>query len=236
MKAVILAGGLGTRLRPFTEVIPKPLLPIGESNVMEIQITALKKHGFDEIFVATNYKADYVEAYLGDGSKFGVSIEFSREDKPLGTCGPVTLLRQKLTEPFILMNGDILTMLDFSKAYTFAMSLDAPFVVITKEIVIPFGFGKILSDGNFITGVEEKPQFTHEILSGIYILKPALFDIIPPDTYYGIDTLIKDLLARGMKVGKYLMHEYWLDIGRVEDYHTAQEAYKQHFKELKEAE
>lgn len=233
MKAVILAGGLGTRLRPFTEVIPKPLLPIGESNVMEIQIAALKKHGFDEFYVATNYKADYVEAYLGDGSKYGVHIEFSREEKPLGTCGPVLLLRDKLTEPFILMNGDILTMLDFSKAYSFALQSDAPFVVITKEIIIPFGFGKIISEGDYITGVEEKPEFKHEILSGIYILKPALFEIIPPDTYYGIDHLIKDLLAGGHKVGKYLMQEYWLDIGRVEDYNTAQEAYKQHFTHLK---
>jgi NDP-sugar pyrophosphorylase family protein len=100
MKAVILAGGLGTRLRPFTEVIPKALLPLGEKSLMEIQIHSLRAHGFDEIFVATNYMSDYVEAFIGDGSKYGVKVRFSKESKPLGTCGPLTLLREDLLEPF----------------------------------------------------------------------------------------------------------------------------------------
>ena len=111
MKAVILAGGLGTRLLPFTEVIPKPLLPLGEKSLMQVQIQALKEHGFNTIFVATNYMSDYVEAFLGDGSKYGVKLRFSKEEKPLGTCGPLTLLKNELTEPFILVNGDILTKL-----------------------------------------------------------------------------------------------------------------------------
>ena len=126
MKAIILAGGLGTRLKPFTEVIPKPLLPIGESSVLEIQILSLKKHGVTDIFIATNYMADYVQAFLGDGSKYGVRLVFSKEQQPLGTCGPVTLLEKELTEPFFLMNGDILTTLDFGKAYAFALSTCGP--------------------------------------------------------------------------------------------------------------
>ena len=229
MKAVILAGGLGTRLKPFTEVIPKSLLPIGESTVLEIQITSLVRHGVDHVFLATNYRSEYVQAFLGDGSKYGISVDFSREEKPLGTCGPVSLLRDRLTEPFLLMNGDILTTLDFTRAYQFAMDLDAELVVVTTELVTPFHFGKVVSDGTYITEVQEKPDITLEILSGIYILKPAVFDIIPHDTYYGIDHLIRDMLARKMKVGKYLMKEYWLDIGRIADYQVAQEAYKEHF-------
>jgi NDP-sugar pyrophosphorylase family protein len=232
MKAVILAGGLGTRLKPFTEVIPKPLLPIGESSVLEIQILSLKKHGVDEIFIATNYRSEYVEAFLGDGSKYDVSISYSKEDKPLGTCGPIKLLEDKLNEPFILMNGDILTTLDFTQAYKFALGINTNLVVITKEIVTPFHFGKVVSDGDYILDIHEKPDFKLEILAGIYILKPAIFDIIPK-TYYGIDSLIKDMLAKNLKVGKYLMKEYWLDIGRIDDYQIAQNAYKQHFNGLK---
>jgi NDP-mannose synthase len=233
MQAVILAGGLGTRLKPFTQVIPKALLPIGESSVLEIQILGLKKAGVKEIFIATNYMSELVKAYLGDGRKYGISIKFSDEDKPLGTCGPVKLLKNQLSEPFILMNGDILTTLDFGKAFTFGMQADAVLTVVTKEITTPFHFGKVTSEGDYLINIEEKPDYRLEVLSGIYILKPAVFDMIPDDTYYGIDTLIKNMLARNMKIAKYLMKEYWLDIGRIDDYQTAQEAYRLHFNALK---
>jgi NDP-sugar pyrophosphorylase family protein len=232
MKAVILAGGLGTRLKPFTQVIPKSLLPIGESSVLEIQILSLARHGVDQVYVATNYRSEYVRAFLGDGAKYGVNVAFSEEEKPLGTCGPVSLLRDELREPFLLMNGDILTTLDFTKAYQYATQLDADLVVVTTELVTPFHFGKVLSDGTYITEMQEKPDITLEILSGIYILKPPVFDLIPVNTYYGIDNLIRDMLARKMKVGKYLMQEYWLDIGRIADYQVAQDAYREHFTDL----
>ena len=122
MKAVILAGGLGTRLKPFTEVIPKPLLPIGEKAVLEIQIEHLKKHGFDEIYLATNYKSDYIENFFGDGSRYGVKLIISREEIPLGTVGPLTLLKSELTEPFVVMNGDILSNINFTDFYNFAIN------------------------------------------------------------------------------------------------------------------
>jgi NDP-mannose synthase len=233
MKAIILAGGLGTRLQPFTRIIPKPLLPVGESSVLEIQILSLKKHGVTDIFIATNYMADYVQAFLGDGSKYGVRLAFSKEEQPLGTCGPVTLLEKDLTEPFFLMNGDILTTLDFSRVYSFASRHEAQLVVLTKEIRTPFSFGKVVSEGDCLIDLEEKPNFRFEILSGIYVLKPSLFSLIPKNTYYGIDSLIKDMLAAKMKVGKYLMSEYWLDIGQIDDFEAAQEVYKTHFEHLK---
>jgi len=119
MKVVILAGGLGTRLKPFTEIIPKPLLPMGEKSLMELQIYSLKESGFNNIYVATNYKSDYVEAFLGKGKKYGVKLHFSKEKKPLGTCGPLSLLTKELTEPFILLNGDILTKLNFKNTPPF---------------------------------------------------------------------------------------------------------------------
>jgi NDP-sugar pyrophosphorylase family protein len=234
MKAVILAGGLGTRLRPFTEVIPKPLLPVGESSVLETQILSLKRAGFEDVFIATNYMAEYVQAFLGDGSKYGIRLTFSKESKPLGTCGPVLLLRDSLSEPFLLMNGDILTTLNFREAYAFAEGVDADLVVFTREVVVPFNFGEVVARGDYIVGVEEKPDFKLEILAGVYILKPPLFDLIPPDTYYGIDSLIKDMLAKKMRVARRPIKDYWLDIGQLSDFQAARDAYREHFQPLEE--
>ena len=234
MKAVILAGGLGARLKPFTEVIPKPLLPIGESSVLEIQISTLKRHGCKEIFIATNYMAEYVQAFLGDGNKYGVKLSFSREEQPLGTCGPVLLLKNELKESYILMNGDILTTLDFNAVYQFALESDADLTVVTREIVAPFNFGKVISKGDYIVDVHEKPDFKLEILAGVYVLKPIVFESIPPDTYYGIDSLIKDMLSSGRKVARFLMKDYWLDIGQIGDYEQARQAYRDHFSHLRD--
>lgn len=231
MKAVILAGGLGTRLRPFTEVIPKPLLPLGEKSLLELQIELLKDNGFDEIYLAVNYKADFIEAYLGDGSNYGVKLNYSIEKKPLGTCGPITLLKEELKdEPFLLMNGDILTKASFREIHKHAQSFDdSDFTIVTKKIVTPFRFGNIQSDGDYVTSVEEKPDLEFEILAGMYIIKPNLFNIIPDDTYFGIDDLIHLMIEQKKPITKYVLKEYWIDIGVVEDYEKAKEIYQEHF-------
>ncbi len=229
MKAVILAGGLGSRLRPFTEAIPKPLLPIGEKSVLEVQVLHLKKNGFKDIFIATNYKAEYVESFMGDGSRYGVNLKFSKEVKPLGTCGPITLLKSELNEPFVLMNGDILTTLNFQVLYKSAIQNDALLTVVTKNILTPFNFGNVSSKNGYITNLEEKPNFKLEIVAGIYVFKPEIFTQIPQNEYFGMDTLMKDMLSKKQKVARYLMEEYWVDIGRYEDYQTAQEEYEKHF-------
>ena len=231
MKAIILAGGLGSRLRPFTEIIPKPLLPIGEKAVLEIQIERLKKHGFDEIFLATNYKSDYVENFFGDGSRYGIKLALSKEEKPLGTAGPLTLLKDKLTEPFIVMNGDILSLIDFSKLYTFALQSTSALTITIKKIITPYAFGNIHFEGSLVTGIEEKPDIITYALAGIYVMTPDIFNYIPEDTFYGMDLLIRDMLAKNKPISKYEIEEYWLDIGKIEDYTKAQEVYKTHFKE-----
>jgi NDP-mannose synthase len=227
--AVILAGGLGERLRPFTQAIPKPLLPIGERSLLEIQIANLAKHGFGRIFIATNYKADYIENFIGDGSKLGVVIEYSREQKPLGTCGPLSLLRDRLKQPFVVMNGDILTTVDFERFYNFGLSQDSWFVVATKEIRTPFNFGSVETSGNDIVRIEEKPDFIIEIVAGIYFMRPNILSWVPDNEYFGIDRLIQRMLAEKRPVKRYLMHEYWVDIGRMDDYAQVEEAYKTHF-------
>ncbi|MBK8382812.1 MAG: NTP transferase domain-containing protein [Ignavibacteria bacterium] len=233
MKVVILAGGLGTRLKPFTEVIPKPLLPIGEKSVLEIQIERLKKFGFDEIFLATNYKSQYIEGFFGDGSRYGVKLSISKEDKPLGTAGPLLLLKEQLTEPFIVMNGDILSLIDFSKLYEFALKQKSLLTISIKKEITPFAFGNIYFDGDRVTGIEEKPNIVMYILSGIYVMKPDIFKFFPDDEYFGMDSLILKMLAEDSIISKYELKEYWLDIGRINDYEKAQEIYNEHFHEVK---
>lgn len=229
MKAVILAGGLGVRLRPFTEVIPKPLLPIGEKAILEIQIEHLKKYGFDEIYVATNYKSEYIENFFGDGSKYGIKLMISKETKPLGTVGPLTLLKKQLNQTFLVMNGDILTLMNFSKFYKFAMEKGADLTIATKEIITPFQFGNIYSNGDYVTDIEEKPNIKTKILAGIYIFKPSILQIIPANEMFNMDQLIKLMLLKEIPIVKYEIYEYWLDVGQIGDYQKAQEIGKKHF-------
>jgi len=228
MKAVILAGGLGSRLKTFSETIPKPLLPIGEKSILEIQIDRLKESGFNEIYLATNYKSEYIENFFGDGSRYNVKLIISREDKPLGTAGPVKLLEGALTEPFIVMNGDILSLIDFSKLYSFALKKKSVLTLTIKKEIMPFEFGNIYFNDDFVTNIEEKPNFVTYILAGIYVMTPEIFLHIPPEEYFGMDYLIKSLLKKGIPVAKYEMSEYWLDIGRIADYEKANDFYKLH--------
>lgn len=229
MKAVILAGGLGTRLKPFTEIIPKPLLPIGEKAVLEVQLEALQQNGFDEIFLATNYKSEYIENFIGNGDRYGIKLTISKENKPLGTVGPLTLLKDKLLDPFLVMNGDVLTQLNFQKLYHFAISNKSLLTVSIKEMITPFQFGNIFFEGDYVTKIEEKPKIKTNILAGVYIFKPEIFELIPDNEYFGMDTLINKMLDLKLPISKYHIKEYWLDIGQIDDFQSAQEIYKTHF-------
>lgn len=229
MKAVILAGGLGKRLRPLTEETPKPLLPIGESTTIELAIKRLKEHGVGEIFLATRYKAEKVESFLGDGSRYGVKLHYSVEDQPLGTCGPLSLLKDHLNEPFILMNGDVLTKLDFGAVVRFARKKKAELTVVTKEDVLNYRYGVVRAEGDRVTGIEEKPSLSNEVLTGIYVVSPKVFDVIPENRSYGIDELINDLLAKGRRVTRYVTDAYWRDVGEIESLHEANQEYAVHF-------
>lgn len=221
--AVILSGGLGTRLRPFTDAIPKPLLPVGEKAVLEIQIERLKECGFDRIVFATNYKSDYIENFFGDGSRYGVELHFSKEEEPLGTAGPLKLLEGELQDSFLVMNGDILSLVDYGAMYDFAVSQESKLTVGIKKVIMPFAFGNIFFEGDRVTGIEEKPDIEAFALAGIYVMKPAILDLIPSGQYYGMDTLMNAMLAAGDPISKYEINEYWLDIGRIDDYEKAQQ-------------
>lgn len=226
-KAVILAGGLGSRLAPFTKAIPKPLMPIGERAVLDIQIEQLSNYGFTDVYLATNYKSDYIERFFAGGDSYGVSLHFSKEEEPLGTIGPLSLLREELSDqPFLVMNGDILSQADLGKLYSYACKSDAALTVGIRKQSFPFDFGNVSFEGDYVTAVVEKPNIETYILCGMYVLKPEILSLIPDNTYFGIDTLIHEMLAKQMPITKYEITEYWLDIGRREDYQKAQVFYE----------
>jgi NDP-sugar pyrophosphorylase family protein len=225
-KVVILAGGLGSRLKPFTDVIPKPLLPVGEKSVLEIQIERFRKYGFKDITLATNYRAEYIANFFGDGSRYGVNLQVSKEEKPLGTAGPIKLVENKLSEPFIVMNGDILSQIDFEKFYEFALQKGTMLTVAIKKILMPYAFGNIFFKDDFVTEIQEKPEFLTYALAGMYVMTPDLLKLIPQNEYFGMDSLMKVMLQKGMPIAKYEVEEYWLDIGRVDDYQKAQDLYE----------
>lgn len=235
MKAVILAGGLGTRLKPFTEVIPKPLLPIGEKAVLEIQIEHLRKHGVTEVFLATNYKSEYIEKFFGDGSRYGVKLTISKEEQRLGTAGPLKLLEPHLDGPFFVMNGDILSNLDFSDMCRFGDHQESLLTISIKKIIMPYAFGNIFFDGDRVTGIEEKPNIVTHALAGIYYMKPKILEHIPAGEYFGMDQLILKLLAENQLITKYELKSFWLDIGRVDDYELAQKEFNDRFYQQQEA-
>jgi|SRR3989344_202022 len=222
MKAVILAGGLGTRLKPFTSVFPKPLLPIGEKSIIEIMIQHLKECGFNEVIIATNYKSHLFENFFNNGSDFGIKIKISKEEEPLGTAGPLKLLRNELTEPFLVINGDILTTLDFRKLRDTHLNNDGKLTIATKEMKIPFHYGIIKSDDDIlVTDIEEKPIVGAEINAGVYFMNPEMIDEIPEGRYDMTD-LIKKMMDKKMRILKHKIEEYWLDIGQVDSYEKAQ--------------
>ena len=220
MKVVILAGGLGIRLRPLTYIIPKPLLPLGEKSLLEISIGKLRDCGFDDIIIATNYKSSMFGTYFGDGSKFKVKITYSEEKEPLGTAGPLKLSREHLQEPFLVIYGDILTSLDFQKLKEFHVKNKSDFTLVTKEAHLPVRYGIVESDGNMIKSIEEKPDIKNQINAGIYFLSPSVIDEIP-DGFFHMTDLAKKLIKQGKRVMKYQLDDYWLDIGQMQDYEKA---------------
>jgi NDP-mannose synthase len=163
-----------------------------------------------------------LERFVGDGSHYGVRLSLSRESKPLGTVGPLTLLRDKLTEPFVVMNGDILSLVDFTDLYQFALRKASWLTLAVRQHITPYAFGDIFFEGDRVTGIEEKPKIIKHILAGIYVLRPEIFQLIPEDTYFGMDLLIKEMLRLKLAVVKYDLREYWLDIGQPGDYQQAQ--------------
>ncbi len=214
MRAIVLVGGRGTRLKPLTFAIPKPLLAVGDKPILESIIEQLKQAGCDKIILATGYLSQLIEAFCGDGSKFGVHISYIHEPQPLGTAGPVSLVRDRIAEDefFILMNGDILTKLDFRNLVGFAQHHDYELTVgyVNHTYKSPYG---VLTIGNHeIVEIAEKPEIHHCVSSGIYVLKGSALDLIPDGEFFTIPDLIRKFRLHKRPVGAYYIKEFWLGI------------------------
>lgn len=222
-RAIILAGGKGTRLRPYTVVMPKPLVPIGDYPVLEIIIRQLAFHGFDHITLTVNHQAEIIKAFFGDGSKWDIKIDYSFEDKPLSTMGPLKLIPD-LPEDFLIMNGDVLTDLDFNWFYNFHKKNGKIFSISSYDRSEISEYGVLhLNDNNVLTGFIEKPKYYYTVSMGIYMAKREVLNHIPENIAYGFDKLMLDLLSKKQDVIIHKHDGYWLDIGRPDDYAQAVE-------------
>lgn len=220
MKAVILAGGKGTRLKPYTYVLPKPLVPVGEKPVLAILVEQLRRQGITDLTFCVSHMAELIMAYFGDGSSFGVKIRYSMEEKPLGTIGPLTLI-DDLPEHFLLMNGDLLTNLDFSQLIDYHMEANSMVTVGTYCRKVNIDFGVMKLDGSRITGFSEKPRYSYNVSMGIYVFNRDVLDYVPKDRPFGFDQLMLKLIDEHKQISAYPFDGYWLDIGRPEDFEKA---------------
>ncbi|MFH1508118.1 MAG: sugar phosphate nucleotidyltransferase [Candidatus Omnitrophota bacterium] len=216
MKAVILAGGEGTRLRPLTFAIPKPLIPVGERPILEVIVKRLKKFGFRNFIFSVGYKAELIRTYFQHGRNFGVKIDYIHEDKPLGTAGSLKLAVEKFhfkkDEPFLLMNGDILTRLDFKKMARSHLKSKAVLTVGVKEYSQRLPFGSLEIKGDTIKGIIEKPVISRHISTGIYMIDPSCLKNIPRNKFFTMPMLITAVLKENMKVKPYFIKEDWLAV------------------------
>ena len=217
-RAIILAGGKGTRLRPYTVVFPKPLMPIGDYPILEVIIRQLVWSGFDKITLAVNHQAEIIKAFFGDGSKWGVPIDYSMEDRPLGTMGPLKLIKD-LPENFLVMNGDILTDLNFDTFYQQHIAENILFTISAhlREQFIDYGVLKS-DNSNRLIGFHEKPKEQYQVSMGIYMVNRKVLPFIAEGVPYGFDDLMRDLLSEKHDIAVKKHNGYWLDIGRPEDY------------------
>lgn len=231
--AVILAGGKGVRLRPYTTCLPKPLVPIGEDmSILEIVMRQLRANGFDSVTLAIGHLGHIIRAYVGDGSQWGLHVDYLTEESPLGTMGPLLELKDRLPEKFLVMNGDILTDLSYRRLMDQHTHSEADITVATYERQVKIDFGVLQVSDTEVLGFKEKPIMDYSVSMGIYGISRELLDGYTAGTSIGFDTLILDRLRNGMPPRTFKFSGYWLDIGRPDDYDRAQVEFAQRREDL----
>jgi NDP-sugar pyrophosphorylase family protein len=220
-----MAGGFGTRLRPLTEDVPKPMLPIGNRPLMEVMINQLRKAGIHRINVTTHYMPEKIIEHFGDGSAFGVELNYVNEERPLGTAGGVSLIDAPST-PLLVMNGDLLTDINFQEMYAYHQEQSAALTVAVRKYEFTVPYGVVESEDGFVTRLVEKPSLGFFVNAGIYLLEPEAFARIPKQQHINMTEIIDLLVVEGKRVASFPIHEYWLDIGQHADYQKAQEDMK----------
>lgn len=228
MRAVVLAGGKGQRLRPYTTILPKPLMPIGDMPILEVVLRQLKAAGVTRVTMAVGHLAELLQAFFGDGHRFGLAIDYSFEERPLGTVGPLTLIPGLKEEgTFLMMNGDILCTLDYQALIRCHRETRAAATIATyrRKVKIDFGVIETASDG-LLTGYVEKPSFEYQVSMGIYCFDSRVLGILRHNEFRDFPDLVRSLIAAGEKVASFPFGGYWLDIGRPDDYATAIEEFE----------
>lgn len=220
LRAVVMAGGYGSRLRPLTDDLPKPMLPLGGKPLLEIIVDQLREAGIREVNITTHYKSERISEHFKDGSDFGVNIGYLHEAEPLGTAGALRLL-EKSDDTLLVINGDILTRVDFRAMLNFHREHHADMTVAVRPYELRIPYGVIEQEGELITGIAEKPIVRRFVNAGIYLVSPGSARQVPPDRPYDMPELISAIIANGQRVVGFPVHEYWLDIGQLEDYQKA---------------
>ncbi len=227
-KVVLMVGGLGTRLRPLTEQIPKPMLRVGGKPILQTIVERFASQGFTDIVMCINYKGEMIRDHFGDGSRFGVKVTYVEEFERMGTAGALSLLPDRPDKPFFVMNGDLLTNVNFENMLIYHMKNSAAGSMCVREYDFQVPFGVVNIEENRISSIEEKPIHRFFVNAGIYMLNPECLDLIPKK-YFDMPQLFELMIAEGMKAVSFPIHEYWLDIGRPEEYERANIEYKKVF-------
>lgn len=222
MHVVILAGGRGVRLRPYTTALPKPLVPIGnEYAILDIILRQLSAYGFRSVTLAIGHLGALIRAFVGDGSRWGLAVDYAEEDRPLSTIGPLFNILDQLPEHFLVMNGDVLTDLHFGQLLDQHIAAEAPLTVASYQRKVHIDFGCLETRNGAITGFTEKPTLSYRVSMGVYALSAKTLAPYPKGMAFGFDELVLDLLARGDAPAHHDFTGYWLDIGRPDDYDEA---------------
>lgn len=226
MKAVVLAGGKGSRLAPYTRILPKPLMPIGDMPILEVILHQLKAAGVNEVVLTVGHLSELLHAFFRDGSQFGIEISYSFEECPLGTAGPIALV-QGLHDTFIVTNGDVLTTLNLRELVQFHREQNAIATVAAHHRQSKIDLGIIQKDGDCrITGYIEKPVYDFLVSMGMYVFEPRVLSYIPVGQYLDFPNLVQKLIAAGEKVAAYQFDGYWEDLGRPDDYERASQDFE----------
>jgi len=226
---VLMVGGLGRRLMPLTNNTPKPMLKVGNKPILETIIKGFRDSGFFNIVMCIGYKSDVIKEYFQDGSEFGVKIDYIVENKRMGTAGALTLLKQKLSKPFFVMNGDLLTNINFSSMLEFHESNLAQATMCVREYDVEVPYGVVNTSNENITSIEEKPIHSFFVNAGIYFLEPKCIQLIPINEFYDMPSLFETLIKNNEKVVSFPLNEYWIDVGRINDYQKANNDYNNIF-------
>jgi len=228
-KVVLMTGGLGIRLRPLTNETPKSMLKVGDKPLLESIILGFKKYGFIEIVLSVNYKSEIIENYFGDGSNFGVNIKYIYENKRMGTAGALNYMRELLSEPFFVMNGDLLTNINFEHMMDYHIENSSVATMGVREYDFQVPYGVINSKGVNIKSIVEKPVHSFYVNGGVYVLDAQVLDFVPENEFFDMPTLFEKVIDKNLKCISFPIREYWLDIGRMEEFEKANAEYNDVF-------